>query len=219
MDILPKIDLDDEIDENEINDIEQIDNLEIVTPDYIKPNKSEKEIFIIPADVEDISLKNKIKKIGCTKEQKELIKKEKELLKQKRLEEKLEQQALKDADKEFKRIQREKKKQEKLQRQKLRDEEFLKKQEPVIEQEPVIKQDVLKEKKTDDSFEDFLANYQKYEKFKNMILENEKKNKKTKSVTDSQRTETTFSETSSDDIKPVFRYDYLNQNSFRKRRF
>jgi len=218
MDILPKIDLDDEIDENEINDIEQIDNLEIVTPDYKKPNKSEKEIFILPADVEDISLKNKIKKIGCTKEQKELIKKEKELLKQKRLEEKLEQQALKDADKEFKRIQREKKKQEKLQRQKLRDEEFIRnKSEPI--KIPVKKPEALKEKKPDDSFEDFLANYQKYEKFKNMILQNEKQNKKTKSVTESERTETTFSETSSDDIKPVFRYDYLNQNSFRKRRF
>lgn len=146
------------------------------------------------------------------------MKQEKELLKQKRLEEKLEQQAIKDADKEFKRIQREKKKEEKLQRQKLRDEEFIRnKSEPV--KIPVKEPEALKEKKPDDSFEDFLANYQKYEKFKNMILQNEKQNKKTKSVTESERTETTFSETSSDDVKPVFRYDYLNQNSNRRRRF
>ncbi len=218
MDILPKLQLEEE---ELVDEIIENDNLEIVTPDYKKPNKHEEEIFILPAKTEDKTLEVKKKKLSSEKER---MKQEKELLKQKRLEEKLEQQALKDADKEFKRIQREKKKEEKLQRQKLRDEEFIRnKSEPIKiplkEPEALKKPEALKEKKPDDSFEDFLANYQKYEKFKNMILQNEKQNKKTKSVTESERTETTFSETSSDDVKPVFRYDYLNQNSNRRRRF
>jgi len=212
MDILPKLQLEEE---ELVDEIIENDNLEIVTPDYKKPNKHEEEIFILPAKTEDKTLEVKKKKL---RRKKERMKKKKELLKKKRLEEKLEQQAIKDADKEFKRIQREKKKEEKLQRQKLRDEEFIRnKSEPI--KIPVKEPEALKEKKPDDSFEDFLANYQKYEKFKNMILQNEKQNKKTKSVTESERTETTFSETSSDDIKPVFRYDYLNQNSNRRRRF
>jgi len=256
MNILPKLVLEEEedlesnmdSDINDINDINDIsdndnDSLEIVTPDYKKENKQEKDIFLIPSDTildptlqtKKINLKRKpITSKNKTKEQMEEINKKKTLkqeqkklererlrdernkLKQELLAKKLEQQAKIEAEKEFKSIQREKKKQEKIERQKIVDENRSKSKvnpDVIPDKEPVV----VNQNK---SFDDFLSNYKKYEEFKNMILENERKTKKrnsSKTQSDSDSiSESSFSQTSSDDT-PVFRYDYLNRNSNRRR--